>query len=182
MIFLPILAASGGLVDIASDTARVFGLNWWLFISQCISFLAVAFLLQKFAYKPILTVLEERREKIAEGLENAKRTKQQLADAQKTSNEILEKANAEAQRMIEEARAAAKAVGERQTQAAIAEAEQIVARAHQATVLERDQTMLDLRKQISRLVIDTTAKVSGRVLTEEDQRRLSEDASRAIAA
>ncbi|MES2571994.1 MAG: F0F1 ATP synthase subunit B [Verrucomicrobiota bacterium] len=176
------LAAEGGVLDMARATATTFGLNWWLFISQCISFLIVAFLLQKFAYKPILDVLEERRHRIAEGLENAKLSQQQLADAQKTSNEIIGKANADAQKMIEEARASAKALAEKQAQTAIAEAEQIVARARQATVLERDQTMLDLRKEISRLVVDTTAKVTGKVLTEEDQRRLSEDASRAIAA
>ena len=53
--------AGGGILDSARETATQFGFDWWLFLSQCISFAIVAFLLQKFAYKPILKVLEERR-------------------------------------------------------------------------------------------------------------------------
>jgi len=56
-----IIAASGGVTDILRETADTFGWNWKLFLSQVISFGIVAFLLQRFAYKPILALLEERR-------------------------------------------------------------------------------------------------------------------------
>lgn len=184
MTLLTILAEapSGGVLDMAADTAKTFGLSWWLFLSQCISFTIVAFLLQKFAYKPILTVLEQRRQTIAQGLKNAEEIKAQLAEAQKTAAEIIAKANSEAQKMIEETRASAKALGERQTQQAIAEAEQIVVKAREATAIEREKMVADLRRELARLVVDTTAKVTGKVLTPDDQRRLSEEASREIAA
>ena len=84
--------------------------------------------------------------------------------------------------MIFEARAAAKALADRQAQQAIAEAEQIVVKARQATVLEREAAMTDLRREVVRLVVATTAKVVGKVLTAEDQRRLSEEASKEIAS
>jgi F-type H+-transporting ATPase subunit b len=174
--------AAPGPLETAATTAKVFGLNWWLFLSQCISFAIVCFVLQKFAYRPILTVLEERRNRIAEGLANAERIKKQLAEAQQTATNIIAQANAEAQKMIDEARAAAKALGERQAQQAVAEAEQIIAKAHEAAVVERDRMMAELRREITRLVIDTTARVTGKVLTAEDQRRLSEEAAREIAA
>ena len=164
------------------EIAETFGVSWWYFLSQVISFTIVALLLQKFAYKPILKILEERRIKIAEGLENAAKIKLQLADAQKTSAEVIGRANAEAQKMIDEARAAAKAIGERESQAAIATAEQIIAKAREATVIEREKAFSDLKREVSRLVIDTTAKVTGKVLTGDDQRRLSEEASRELAA
>ncbi len=170
------------MLDMAHKTAEKFGVNWWLFLSQCISFVLVAILLQKFAYKPILEVLETRRQRIAEGLENAARIKTQLAEAQKTSDEILSKASIDAQKMIDDARASAKALGEKQAQVAIAEAEQIVVKARQATLLERDKTMAEFRKEIARLVIDTTAKVAGKVLTAEDQSRLGQEVAREIAA
>ncbi len=184
MTFLTFLAqaAPGGPLETATNTAKVFGLNWWLFLSQCISFVIVCFLLQKFAYRPILAILEERRNRIAEGLANAERIKKQLAEAQQTASNIIAQANAEAQKMIEEARAAAKVLGERQAQQAVAEAEQIIAKAHEAAVVERDRMMAELRREITRLVIDTTARVTGKVLTAEDQRRLSEEAAREIAA
>lgn len=164
------------------EIAETFGVTWWYLLSQVISFALVAFLLNHFAYKPILAVLEERRKKIAEGLENAAKIKQQLADAQRTSGEILDKANAEAQRMIEEARSAAKALQERESQAAIATAAQIIEKAREATAVERAKEFADLKREITRLVIDTTTKVTGKVLTADDQRRLSEEASRELAA
>ena len=164
------------------DVAETFGLTWWYFLSQVVSFTLVCLLLSKFAYKPILKVLEERRTKIAEGLENAAKIKLQLADAQKTSAEVIGRANAEAQRMIDEARAAAKALGERESQAAIATAEQIITKAREATVIEREKAFAELKREVARLVIDTTAKVTGKVLTADDQRRLSEEASRELAA
>src|SRR5205823_14774866 len=103
----------GGMGEMVRNTAETFGFSWWLFLSQCISFAIVAFLLQKFAYKPIINVLEERRQRIREGLENAERIKRELAEAEKRYQEILTNANTEAQRMIEEARASAGAVAER---------------------------------------------------------------------
>ena len=74
------------------------------FLSQVISFIIVALVLRRFAYKPILAVLEERRQRIAEGLLNAEKIKQQLAEAEQRHAEILAKANAQAQKMIDDAR------------------------------------------------------------------------------
>src|SRR5258707_11771072 len=167
-----LLAAQGGIIDNLVDSARhtgeVFGFNSWLFFSQFISFGIVAILLQLFAYKPILTVLETRRKKIAEGLANAEKIKVQLAESEARVQEILTKANADAQRMIDEARASAQAVADKRTQQAISEAEQIIAKAREATGIEREKTLAELKREVARLVIDTTAKVTGKVLTQTD--------------
>ena len=152
---LIIAASSGGVTDILRETAETFGWNWKLFLSQVISFCIVAFLLQRFAYKPILAVLEERRRKIEEGQLNAEKIKKELAEAEKRYQEILAKANADAQKMIDEAR--------------------------EAAALEHDRTMESLKRELGRLVVDTTAKVTGKVLTQEDQRRLQEEAAREVA-
>src|SRR4029434_3196931 len=101
------LATSGGVMDTVRDTAETFGWDPRLFFSQVISFIIVAYLLKRFAYKPILGVLQQRREQIAQAHLNAEKIKQQLAEAEQRHAEILAKANAEAQKMIEEARATA---------------------------------------------------------------------------
>src|SRR6201999_2962309 len=149
MTFIPLLVAEGGALDnlteSAKQTAETFGFNPWLFFSQIISFCIVAFLLKKFAYKPILTVLEERRKRIAEGLANAEKIKQQLADSEKRYEEILTKANAEAQK--------------------------IIAKAREATVVEREKTLAEIKREVGRLVINTTSKVTGKVLNADDQKR-----------
>lgn len=178
------LAASEGLGLDATAKAigETFGFNWELLISQMISFLLVAGLLYKFAYKPILQVLEERRTKIAEGLANAEKIKKQLADSEARHAEILARANNEAQAIIDEARTAAGSLAEKRQQQAIAEAEAIATKTREALALERDRTFADLRSQVARLVVETTGKVTNKVLTTDDQRRLSEEAAREIAA
>src|SRR5712692_3436126 len=118
-----IAAASGGIVDMLRDTADTFGWNPWLFLSQVISFCIVAFLLRRFAYKPILAVLEDRRRKIEEGQLNAEKIRKELAEAEKRYQEIVAKANADAQRMIDEARESSSNLSERNLFNATAAAE-----------------------------------------------------------
>jgi F-type H+-transporting ATPase subunit b len=173
--------AASGFTDTARDLAETFGWNWQLFLSQVISFTIVALLLRRFAYKPILGILEERRRRIEEGLLNAEKIKQELAEAEKRYAEILAKANAQAQKMIDEARESSAHLSERKQQEAVTAAEQIIAKAREAAALERERTMAQLKHELGRLVVETTAKVTGKVLTPEDQKRLQEEAARQVA-
>ena len=175
------LLAASGFTDTARDLAETFGWNWQLFLSQVISFTIVALLLRRFAYKPILGVLEERRRRIEEGLLSAEKIKQELAEAEKRYAEILAKANAQAQKMIDEARESSAHLSERKQQEAVTAAEQIIAKAREAAALERERTMAQLKHELGRLVVETTAKVTGKVLTPEDQKRLQEEAARQVA-
>src|SRR6195256_2474643 len=173
--------AAASFTDTLKETADTFGWNWQLFLSQVVSFCIVAFLLRQFAYKPILAVLEDRRRKIEEGQLNAEKIRKELAEAEKRYQEIVAKANADAQRMIDEARESSSHLAERKQQEAIAAAEQIVAKAKEAAALEHERQMQNLKRELGRLVIDTTAKVTGKVLTPEDQKRLQEEAARQVA-
>ena len=175
------LIAASGFADTAKDLADTFGWNWQLFLSQVISFTIVALLLRRFAYKPILAILEERRRRIEEGLLNADKIKQELAEAEKRYAEILAKANAQAQKMIDEARESSAHLTERKQQEAVTSAEQIIAKAREAAALERERTMAEMKRELGRLVVDTTAKVTGKVLTPDDQKRLQEEAARQVA-
>src|SRR2546429_3479524 len=174
-------AAAGGISETLRDTADTFGWKWELFLSQVVSFAIVAFWLRRFAYKPILAVLEDRRRKIEEGMLNAEKIRKELAEAEKRYQEIVAKANADAQRMIDEARESSSHLAERKQQEAITAAEQILAKAREAAALEHERQMQTLKRELGRLVIDTTAKVTGKVLTAEDQKRLQEEAARQIA-
>jgi F-type H+-transporting ATPase subunit b len=175
-------ASSGGFGDMVRETGETFGFDTWIFLSQVISFALVALLLRAFAYKPILKVLEERRQRIQEGQLNAEKIKKQLAEAEERHAEILAKANVQAQKMIDEARESAGHLSERKQQEAVAAAEQILAKAREASAIEHERTMADLKRELGRLVVETTAKVTGKVLTNDDQKRLQEEASRQLAS
>jgi len=83
--------------------------------------------------------------------------------------------------MIDEARTSSGILAERKQQEAIAAAEEIIAKAREASAIEHERTMAQLKRELGRLVVDTTAKVTGKVLTSDDQRRLQEEATRQIA-
>ena len=178
-----VLANIGGdLVDMAKKTGEQFGVDWKHLISQTISFCIVATLLYFFAYKRVLAILEERRQQIAEGLANADKIKSQLADTEAARQAVLEKANAQANKFMEEARAAAAKVREQETQKAIAAAEDIITKARQAAVAERAKMFIDLKREVGRLVVQTTATVTGKILTADDQKRLAQETDKQLAA
>jgi F-type H+-transporting ATPase subunit b len=180
--FLMLADMGSDLVQTAKQTAETFGVDWRHLVAQIISFCIVCFLLYRFAYKRILQVLEERRVRIAEGLANADKIKGELAKTEAARQEVLNQANAQANKLIEEARAAAARVQEQETQKAIASAEQIIAKAREAAAQDHERMLADLRREVGRLVVDTTSKVTGKVLTPDDQRRLADETSRQLAA
>jgi F-type H+-transporting ATPase subunit b len=177
-----ILLAEAGGGGPLQEIARTFGVDWAHLTAQIISFGIVCFLLHRFAYRPVLAMLEARREEIAEGLANAEKIKAELARTEAQRQEAMMEANAQATKLIEEARAAAARVQEQETQKAIAAAQSIVEKAHQATQAEHARMLAELRREVGRLVVETTAKVTGKVLTLDDQKRLAEETNRELAA
>jgi F-type H+-transporting ATPase subunit b len=169
-------------MDQIKDIAETFGVDWSHLIAQIISFSIVCAFLYIFAYKRVLAMLEERRQRIAEGLANAEKIKGELARAESQRLEVLSQANAQATKLIEEARAAAAKVQERETQKAIAAAEQIIAKAREAAAADHARMLAELKREVGRLVVQTTATVTGKVLTSDDQRRLAEETARQLNA
>ncbi len=175
-----LLAEAGGGGPIG-EVARTFGVDGPHLIAQIISFSIVCVLLYKFAYKPVLTILEERRQRIAEGLANAEKSKAELVRIEAQRLEVLTQANAQANKFIEEARAAAARVQETETQKAIAAAEQIIAKAREAAAQDHARMLAELKREVGRLVVQTTATVTGKILTPEDQRRIAEETAKQVA-
>ncbi len=165
-------AESSGQVE---RIATTFGVDWAHLLAQVVSFCIVCFILYRFAYGPILKMLEARRQQIAQGLANAEQIKAELAKTEAQRQEVRAQANAEANKFIEEARAAASRLQEQETQKAIAAAEQVVARAREAAAQDYVRRLAELKREVGRLVVEVTAKVAGKILTPEDQKRLAEE-------
>ena len=131
------LQESGGQL---AEVARTFGVDWPHLLAQIVSFGIVCLVLQRFAFKPVLAMLEARRQQIAAGLANAAAIKAELARTEASRREVLARADTEGRRLIEEARAAAARAGEEETRRARAAAELVVTRATEAT--ERDRARM----------------------------------------
>ena len=162
------------------EIARTFGVDWPHLGAQIVSFCIVCALLYKFAYKRVLQMLQERRKEIADGLANAEKIKAELARTEAQRQEVMTQANAQATKLIEGARAAAARVHEQETQKAIAAAEQIIGKAREAAAADHARMLTELKREVGRLVVQTTATVTGKILTPDDQRRLAEETTKAV--
>jgi F-type H+-transporting ATPase subunit b len=157
------------------------GIRWVELLAQTISFSFVLFVLWKLAYKPVFNMLEARKAKIAEGIANAEKIKTELAQTDADRQKTLAEAGDLANKIIADAREAAARVAEVESQKAIAAAEQIIAKAREAAAQERAATLVELKREVGRLVVQTTMTVTGKVLTAEDQRRLADETQKQIA-
>jgi F-type H+-transporting ATPase subunit b len=181
---MPVLAmqtvaeGAGQIEQIAST----FGVDWTHLGAQIVSFGIVCGILYLLAYKPILQMLEARRQQIASGLANAEKIKAELARIEAARLEVLAKAETEGKQLIEEARAAAARVHAEETRKASAAAEQIVLRGREAADRDRARMLAELKHEVGRLVVQTTATVTGKILTPEDHRRLAEETAKQLAS
>jgi F-type H+-transporting ATPase subunit b len=168
--------------QILDQIGSSFGVTWPKFIAQLILFLIAYFVLSKYAFAPIMKILEERRKRIEEAQLNAEKIKKQLAEAELRYQEILRKANEDAQVMLEESRKNNEAFSQREMDKAVRESASIVERARHEITTERNRMVDEVKREMVSLVVKTTAQVAGKVLTPEDQKRLSEEASKELAA
>jgi F-type H+-transporting ATPase subunit b len=173
------VAESGGQVE---QIARTFGVDWPHLGAQIVSFGIVCVVLYWLAYTPILRMLDARRQQIASGLANAEKIKAELARIEVERLDVLTKADAEGKQLIEEARAAAARVQAEESRKAVAAAEQILLRARETTERDRARMLAELKHEVGRLVVQTTATVTGKILTAEDHRRLAEETARQLAS
>jgi F-type H+-transporting ATPase subunit b len=172
-------SGGGGKVE---EIAKTFGVDWPHLTAQVISFSIVCALLYWLAYKPVLQMLKTRREQIALGQANAEKINAALAGIEAQRKGAMAEAQAQATNVIAEAREVAKRLQEQEAQRAIATAEQIVLRARDVAAQEHERMLAELRREVGRLVTQTTAAVIGKVLTPEDQRRLAEETASQLAS
>lgn len=174
MIALVLLSEpqTGGQVQ---QIANTFGVDWPHLVAQMISFSIVCILLYRFAYKPILEILEERRRQIAQGLAETEKIRAELAQAEAKCRSIILEANGQATKLIDEAHTAAGRVQQQETQKAIAAAEQILVKSREAAAQEHARMLIELKREVGQLVVQAATMLTGKILTKEDQRRLAED-------
>jgi F-type H+-transporting ATPase subunit b len=158
------------------------GIHWKILVAQTINFSIVLFVLWRFAYRPVFNLLESRRQKIADSIADADRIKADRIKTEADRQKILADAGNQANQLIDEARAAAARVRSTETQKAVAAAEQIIAKAREAAAQDHDRMLADLKREVGRLVVQTTAAVAGKVLSPEDQKRLAKETEQQLAA
>jgi len=168
-----------GAGDITELAGR-FGIWWPFLLAQLVNFALVIFVLYKFAFGPIQAILEQRKNRIAEGEEKLKRIEKDLAETEETTTAAIEKANADAQRLIDEAKESATTIVEQKTKEADVEARNIIAKAKESAKSEQERVLAELKAEFGKLVTDATANVTGKVLNKDDKARINKESLAAI--
>jgi|ERR1051325_2361966 F-type H+-transporting ATPase subunit b len=151
------------------------GINLGLLIVQIIAFIIVFLTLSAWVYQPMLNMMESRKQKIAQGLEDARVAAEARADAEKEAAKIIADAQTEASSIVREATERAATAGQDVKAAAEAEAARARAAAVAEAEIERNRILGDLRTQVASLAIAATNKLIGETLDEKQQRALLDE-------
>lgn len=154
------------------------GINLTSLIAQLVNFGIVLFLLWKFAYGPITKMLDERQQKVEQGLKDAEKAAKDRGEAEKESETILEKAYKDANEIIKNAKAAATSEGTIIIKKSSEQADRIMKSAKEEAISTKEKVMNEAKKEISDVVVIALDKIVGNELTAEQKNKLT---SKAIA-
>ena len=143
-----------------------------LFIWTILTFVLISIILAKFAWKPLLTILEERNKSIEDSLFAAEKARKELENINQESESILAKAKIEAQSIISEAKSASENLKQDITSKAKKEADGQIEKAKVQINVEKDKAMQDVRKEVVNLSIDVAEKIIKKNLSKEDNTEL----------
>lgn len=151
------------------------GINLGYLLTQILGITALILILTAFIYKPVLRVLDERKARIAKGLEDARQAEIARENADAEAKRIIDEARAEANNIRRDAVVAAEQAGKDVEAKAREDARAIIAKAEADAVEERDRILADLRGQVAAISIAAANKLVGESLDEKRQRQLIDD-------
>ncbi len=155
--------------------AGQFGLNGQIFIAQLVNFAIVFIVLWIFAYKPILKILDERKEKIEKSMKQAEEMDKRVSAIEDEKGEILASAKKEAQKIAEEAQKIGEARRIEIIEAAKREVERVITKGKQQLSEEREAMLRDVRKDIVSIAIKASARILNDQIDESKSQSLAEE-------
>ena len=151
------------------------GVNLGFLLFQIFNFIIVAVLLYAWAYTPIVRALENRKNKIAQGLEDARVAAEARENAEQEAAKIIAEAQAKSSQVVREATERAELATRDVRAEAEAEAVKIRENAVADAQAQRDRILGELRGQVAALAMAATQKLVGEALDEKRQRALLDD-------
>lgn len=146
------------------------GIDYRLIIAQVVNFAILLFVLHRFAYKPILKVLAERRERIERSQKDAAALEERISKGEEERRERLNQAQQEADLIVSEARQQAETMREKMLEAAKAEVSAAMLEAASEARELKERALAEARVEVAGLVVDATEKILGEKLTEKRDR------------
>jgi F-type H+-transporting ATPase subunit b len=168
MSFLPLAAeeTSGGLIDVVP------GLMIWTLVCFAIAL----FVLKRYAFGPIQKTIDERRDRIRKAVEEADSARSEARELLEQHRQLIAQAKGDAAEILADARKVADAQLERVKEESEAERRRRLEETQRQIEAETKRSLDLIRAEVAELTLEATARVTGKVLDAEDQRRLIDEA------
>lgn len=163
--------------SVVGRIAHQFGVEAPLLIAQIVNFCLVAFLLYRFALKPILSTLDARKAKIVQSLNDAEAITRKLSEIEAHHTEAILKASLEAQAMIQQAKKNAQGLLDETVHEAQLRAQSILTEGQASLKLEQAQMMQAARQEMAQLVVSVAQKVLIQELPDQTRSVFTQKAS-----
>lgn len=157
-----------------SELFAKLGIDWKLLIANAVTFAIVLWLLRKFAYRPLMNVMDKRRLTIDQGLSDAKKAEDELKSLQVEKAKVLAEAKHESQQMLQEAIRVADARRQELMTKAETDVQVMMAKAKKQMAAEKEQVMDEAKAELADLVVAATKKVVASQLDDKLQRKLAD--------
>lgn len=158
------------------DFLKDFGVEPLLLLAQMVNFAILLFILKRFLYKPILKVLEERKNKIATSMKQSEQIQKKFEELDVKQQEILDNARNESAQIIDAAKSEAKTLANQIQIEASNQTQLSLKRAQETLALEKQKMISEAKREIVSVVTSATQKVIGKMMTKKDNDRLVTEA------
>jgi F-type H+-transporting ATPase subunit b len=163
-----------------SGILGTFGLDWRLFIAQLINFAVIVFVLTKWVYRPLMKVMDERKKKIEEGVNNAELAKRKLGEAKEAESRILREARVQAQGIVAESKEKGDAEKQRRIDASKAVIDEQLIESKNKIAREAEEARRRVKKEMAELVLAAAEKTAKMALDEKGHRKAIDESIREL--
>ncbi|OGY84577.1 MAG: ATP synthase F0 subunit B [Candidatus Kerfeldbacteria bacterium RIFCSPHIGHO2_12_FULL_48_17] len=146
-----------------------FGIDWRTLIAQAVNFLIVVVVLWKFAYKPVLKLLQDRSKRVEKSIKDAEHIEKRLQKIEATQKEMIKKAEAEGQNILKAAEVQAQEQSAAAMEKTRAEVKTVVTKAKKEIQAAKDSLLQEARKDMAHLMVQALEKVVQTKAGSQDQ-------------
>ncbi len=151
------------------------GINLKIFLAQLVNFLVVLLVLRKWAYGPIIKMLDKRSEKIEQSMKHADEIEKRMESTRHEQKDILKLAKTEAVKIIETARTQSEKQSEKMITNAKNEVQQVVQKGKIQLQTEKTQMIQDVKKEIAQIAVEASKKILEDAIDEKKSQKIAED-------
>lgn len=164
------------------DSFAKFGVNIYDLFSQAVCFIILAYVLNRFVFKVVMKIVDQRRRDADEASLNNDKIRKVLKESEDARSEIIRKAREHAEKLIMETKADVDLLREQEMIRTEKLAVQILAKAREESLLHQEKLKLELRNEIAEIIVNLTGILTEKNLQNNDRERLIDSALKSLSA